>query len=96
MSVTRNSRSERCQLPVGQNGKMEVSEDHPVDLSRKPWKWKSKGGQRELTWRQSLATASLEDPAETSLTDPIPQGGHENEKRNPQVESRARAERKPN
>lgn len=78
MPVTRNSRSGRCQLPVEQSGRMEVSEDHPVDLSRKPWKGKSKGGQRELTWDRGLATASLEDPAETGLTEPIPQRGHEN------------------
>lgn len=78
MPVTRNSRSGRCQLPVEQSGRMEVSEDHPVDLSRKPWKGKSKGGQRELTWDRGLATASLEDPAETGLTEPIPQRGHKN------------------
>lgn len=96
MSATRNSRSERCQLPMGQSGRMEVSEDHPMDLSRKPWKWKLKVARESWPGDRGLATASLEDPAETSLTDPIPQGGHENEKRNPQVENPARAERKPN
>lgn len=38
---------------------MEVSEDHPVDLPRKHWKWKSKGGQRELTWRQRLGNCQF-------------------------------------
>lgn len=96
MSVFRDSRSRRCQLPMGQSGRMEVSEDRPVDLAENPGNGSLKVARESWPGDRGLATASVEDPAETSLTDPIPQGGHKNEKRNPQVESPARVERKPN
>lgn len=63
---------------------MRVSEDLPADLTREHWKWKSQGGERELTWRLEIVSV------ETTRLKPLPKGGHGN-----RMESPAGAKSKP-